>query len=67
MKSVNNYWFDELYKISIYRDLSEQLLERALMTKHEYEMITRRIDAMEDNLIKPSANSEQHKRKNTAV
>ncbi len=67
MKTINNEMFDELFKISVYRDITEQLLERKLISDGEYKIITRRIDAMEDDLIKPNATSDQHQRKNTAV
>ncbi len=67
MKFVNNNMFDELFKVSIYRDITEQLFEHKLITSHEYEKISRRIDAMEDDLIKPSAEIDQHQRKRTAL
>ena len=67
MKAINNHHFDELFKISIYRDMTEQLLDRRLITNREYEKIIRRIDAMEDDLIKPDASIDQHQRNNTVV
>lgn len=67
MKSVNNSVFDELFKISIYRDITDQLLDQRLITEPEYKKIAQRIDAMEDNLIKPRAVIDQHQRENTAV
>ena len=67
MKTINNEMFDELFKISVYRDITEQLRDRSLITDREYEKITRRIDAMEDDLIKPAATPNQHQRKNATV
>ena len=55
MKAIYNRHFDELFKISVYRDMTEQLLDRRLITNREYEKIIRRIDRMEDDLIKPNA------------
>ena len=67
MKSVNNSRFDELFKISIYRDITEQLLERKLITEREYEKIIHRIDTMEVDLIKPAPANSQHRRTNTVL
>ena len=67
MKSVNNSRFDELFKTSIYRDITEQLFERKLITEREYEKIIRRIDLMEVELIKPASVNSQHQRTNTAL
>ena len=66
MKTESNKLFDELFKISVYRDITEQLREHSLITDREYEKITRRIDAMEDDLIKPQE-TERHRRKADAV
>ena len=66
MKTVSNKMFDELFKISVYRDITEQLREHSLITDREYDKITRRIDAMEDDIIKPQA-ADQHSRKASAV
>lgn len=66
MKTVSNKMFDELFKISVYRDITEQLREHSLITNREYEKITHRIDAMEDDLIKPQE-TERHRRKADAV
>ena len=67
MKTVSNKMFDELFKISVYRDITEQLREHGLITDHEYDKIIRRIDATEDDLIKPAAKPNQHQRNNAAV
>ena len=57
---------NELLKIGIYRDITRRIYDRRLISLREYERISRRIDEMEDELIKP-LEAKQHARKTNAL
>ena len=66
VKETKSTRFDELLKIGIYRDITRRIYDRRLISLREYERISRRIDEMEDELIKPQE-AKQHARKTNAL
>ena len=66
MKIIGSKTFSKLLAIRVYRSITGQLFECCLITQREYEQISHRIDAMEDEIINPQE-AERHRRKATAV
>ncbi len=58
----NNQQFDDRLKIVAFRAITDQLLERHLITEDEFRKISQRIERMENNLLagKPLPQKPQH-------
>jgi len=61
VRTITNSRFDELFKISIFRDITSELFERGLISETERSKIEARIDREEEKLI-AADNGKQHTR-----